>query len=320
VQHSVASVYFSNGTAVNIAKIPGGPAYKQMMRAPEVLDSRATAYHTWFGDILEVGTGAAQAFLGLRSLGDLLSLRLGSRDTHSQSLSRMLKALKTATESYLEASISAAEVVVPFPVSDAYLDILRSTCFSLSLHMPMSAQPPAGILAARAHGMVGKCNIVTRDKGSEQGQADDPMQLILTVDYTQAALTALLVVEECGVFEYRRVLHDTSLGVDGFSGGSDTNRGDLVRALQSFTRLPLEDDNGDELERISNLVLLGESAGDQRLHDVLKDILGERFYRLATTVSGEHTKNIDPLYAASRGVAEDCWDRLEYQSKRAQVD
>jgi hypothetical protein len=232
----------------------------------------------------------------------------------------MLKALKTATESYLEASISAAEVVVPFPVSDAYLDILRSTCFSLSLHMPMSAQPPAGILAAHAHGMVGKCNIVTRDKGSEQGQADDPMQLILTVDYTQAAFTALLVVEECGVFEYRRILHDTSLGVDGLSGGSDTNRGDLVRALQSFTRLPLEDDNGGELERMSNLVLLGESAGDQRLHDVLKDVLGERFYRLATTVSGEHTKNIDPLYAASRGVAEDCWDRLEYQSKRAQVD
>jgi hypothetical protein len=167
--------------------------------------------------------------------------------------------------------------------------------------------------------MVGKYNIVTRDKGSEQGQADDPMQLILTVDYTQAALTALLVVEECGVFEYRRVLHDTSLGVDGLSGGSDTNRGDLVRALQSFTRLPLEDGNGDELGRISNLVLLGESAGDQRLHDVLKDVLGERFHRLATTVSGEHTKNIDPLYAASRGVAEDCWDRLEYQSKRAQV-
>jgi hypothetical protein len=288
----------------HIAKIPGGPAYKQMMRATEALDGRATAYHTWFGDILEVGTGAAQAFLGLRSLGDLLSLR--SRDTHSQSLSRMLKALKTATESYLEASISAAEVVVPFPVSDAYLDILRSTCFSLSLQMPMSAQPPAGILAARAHGMVGKCN--------------DPMQLILTVDYTQAALTALMVVEECGIFEYRRVLHDTRLGVDGLSGGSDTNRGDLVRALQSFTRLPLEDGNGVELERISNLVLLGESADDQRLHDVLKDVLGERFYRLATTLSGEHTKNIDPLYAASRGVAEDCLDRLNFQPIGDPVD
>jgi hypothetical protein len=232
----------------------------------------------------------------------------------------MLKALKTATESYLEASISAAEVVVPFPVSDAYLDILHSTFSSLSLHVPLSAQPPAGILAARAHGMVRKCNAVIRDKGSDQGQADDPMQLILTVDYTQAALTALLVVEECGVFEYRRVLHDTRLSVDGLSGGSGTNRGDLLRALQSFTRLPLEDGNGDEVERISNLVLLGESAGDQQLHDVLKDVLGERYSRLAITVSGEHTKNIDPLYAALRGVAEDCWDRLEYQLKRAQVD
>jgi 3-deoxy-D-arabino-heptulosonate 7-phosphate (DAHP) synthase len=83
VQHSVASVYFSNGTAVNIAKIPGGPAYKQIIRATEVLDSHATAYYTWFGDILEVGTRAAQAFFGLQSLGNLLSLRLSSRDTHS---------------------------------------------------------------------------------------------------------------------------------------------------------------------------------------------------------------------------------------------
>ena len=136
------------------------------MRATEVLDGRATAYRIWFGDILEVSTGAAQAFLSPPSLGDLLSPWLGSRDTHSQSLSRMLKALQTATESYLEVSISAAEVVVPFPVSDAYLDILRSTCFSFSLHMPMSAQPPAGMLAARACDMVANCNIVTREKAS----------------------------------------------------------------------------------------------------------------------------------------------------------
>jgi hypothetical protein len=282
-----------------------------MMRATDVFDGHVTAYRTLFDDTLGLGIGAMQTSFGLQSLRDFLPPWLGGRSAHSQSLLRMLKALKTATESYLEDSISAAEVVVPFPVSDAYLDTLRSACFSLSLYMPMSAQPPAGILAARAHGIAGKCNTATADKASDQGQADDPAQLILTVDYTHAALTALLVVEECGVFEYRRVLHDAHIGVDGLSGGSDNSRDDLARALRNVTRLPLEGGNGAGLERISNLVLLGESVGDQRLHDALEEVLGEQFGRLATTVSDERTEIIDPLYAASRGVAQDCWDRME---------
>lgn len=61
------------------------------------------------------------------------------------------------------------------------------------------------------------CKLQHRDSGKSvgQGQPNDPTQLTLTVDYTQAALTALLFVEECGVLEYRRVLHDTRFGVDG---------------------------------------------------------------------------------------------------------
>jgi hypothetical protein len=316
---SVASVYFSNGSAVDIAKIQGGPAYRQMMRATEVLfDGHATAYRTLFNDTLEAGIGVIQ-----QSLRDFLPPWLGGRNAHSQPLPQMLKALKTATESYLEASISAAEVTVPFPVSDSYLDSLRSACSSLSLHMPLSAQPPAGILAARANGIAGKCDTASASEVSEQSQsqsqADDPAQLILTVGYTRAALTAILVVEECGVFEYRRVLHDTHLGVDGLSGGSDSSYDDLARALRNVISLPLEDGNGAELKRINNLVLLGESAGDHRLHDVLKEVLGEQFGRLAATVSDGHMGITGPLYAASRGVAQDCWDRIVHRQAREQI-
>jgi hypothetical protein len=88
-----------------------------------------------------------------------------------------------------------------------------------------------------------------------------PAQLILTIGYTRAALTVPLVVEECGIFEYRRVLHSTRLGVDGLSEGSDSSRDDLGRALRNVTNLPLEDGNGADLKQISNLILLGESAG-----------------------------------------------------------
>lgn len=286
-----------------------------------VLGDHTAAHPILLDDVLRPGTEAAQAPLGLQSLRDYLPPWLGgNNDNRTQSLSRMLKALKTATESYLEASLSTTEVVFPFPVSDSYLDTLRSTCSSLSLEMPLSAQPPAGILAARAYGIGGICNIVTPDETLERNPADDPEQLILTVDYSRAALTALLVAEECGVFEYRRVLHDTRLGADclSFSKRSDTpecdsNRSDLAHALRDVSSLPLEGGNGAGLKRIRELVLLGESAGDRLLHDVLKEVLGEQPGTLVTHVGERHARIIDPLFAASRGLAEDCWDRMNFR-------
>lgn len=309
---SIASIHFPNESAVDVAKIEGGPAYKQMMRATGVLDECATAHCTSLDDnaAWKPGTGAAaQAALGLQFLRDYLPPWLGGNDDRCpQSLSGMLKALKTATESYLQASLSTAEVVVPFPVAECFLDALRAACSSLSLQMPLSAQPPAGILAARAHGIGGNCN--TGD--------DEPAQLILTVDYSRAALTALLVAEECGIFEVRRVLHDTRLGADALSRGSDapgfnSSRGDLASALRDITRLPVKDGNGEEVTLVGELVLLGESAGDRRLHDVLKEVLGEQSGSPVTTVSDGRRRIIDPLFAASRGVAQDCWSRMKFR-------
>jgi hypothetical protein len=143
---------------------------------------------------------------------------------------------------------------------------------------------------------------------------DEPEQLILTVEYTRAALTALLVVEECGVFEHRRVLHDNGIGADHLSHDADRIRSDLVHALRNVTKLPLQDGNGEGLAQISNLVLLGESAGDSQLHDALKEAPGEKMSGLSImTVSDGITGIIDPTVAASRGVAQDCWDRADFK-------
>jgi len=54
-------------------------------------------------------------------------------------------------------------------------------------------------------------------------------------------------VEELGVFKYRRVCYNISLGTDGLSGGSDTNYGELTRVIRDIIKLPLEDSNGVEL-------------------------------------------------------------------------
>ena len=279
------------------------------MRSADAVRNDETTAPVLLNDSSQPNTGAAQVYLGLQSLRHYLPPWLGGKNARTQSLSRMLQALKTAVESYLETPLSTVEVVVPFPASDSYLDSLRSACSSLSLQIPRSAQPPAGIFAARAQGIGGKCNTGLVDDTSEQTRTDDLEQMLLTVDYSRAALTALLVFEECGVFEDRRVLHDTSIGTDGLTRESKNGHDELVHALRHVTRLPLEDGNGAGLKQISQLVLLGESAGDQQLEDVLKEVLGQQLRSLLAAAHDRSGGVTNPLFAASRGVAQDCWNR-----------
>lgn len=265
-----------------------------MMRSADILYDHAAPPRTMLDDTLESAVTLEQVHLGLQSIRDYLPPWLGGGNSSSKVLSRMLKALKIAAESYLETSVSTAEVAFPFPISDSYSDTLRSACSSVSLHPPWLRLAPAGILAARAYGIGETC--------------EDPEQLILTVDYSRAALTALLVDADCGIFEYRRVLHDTRLGLDGLHDRSEASRSDLERAIREVTKLPLENDNGAGLERINNLVLLGESADNSQLHDVLREVLGGQYIPLVTTANENRKSVIDPLFAASRGVALHCWD------------
>lgn len=321
---STASIHFSNGTAVDIAKVEGSPAYKQLMRTTDVLYNAATTPRS-ASDASLHNSGATQGRLRPQSYRDYLPPWLGGHDYRLQPLPSMLRALKVATESYLESPLSDAEVVVPFPVTNSFLDTLRSACSSLSLSMPLSAQPPAGILAARTHGFGGQCDAVEDTDVLEPNQQDDPEQLILTIDYSRAAMTAMLVFEECSLFEFRRVLHDTQLGTDGLSGENDprdlyTPRDLLARALRNVTSLPLEDGNGAGLKRISELVLLGESAGDPLLHDALTEVLSERSYDFSAAAWKRPMGSFDPLFAASRGLALDCWDRLSFHDRSERGD
>jgi hypothetical protein len=223
----------------------------------------------------------------------------------------MLKALKVASESYLERPISAAEVVIPFRITASFHDALLSACFSVPLKLPMSTQPPAGILAARAYGI----GIKTCQDTSQ----DDPDQIILTIDYSRSSLTALVVHEVCSIFETRRELHDTRFGLDGLHG-SEANRGDLERALSELIDLPLADEGlADDMNSISHVVLLGESANDPQLHNVLKKVLGKEYSRMVADASQSRSHLINPVFAASRGVAHDCFNRLDYEENGKQV-
>ena len=303
------------------------------MRSPEVFGDHSQTSSLPSNHATNPSTSATQALLTLQSLQEHLSPWLGgpTKNLQSQSLLLMLTALKTASESYLETPLSTAEIVLPYPVSASFLTSLRSACSILSLHMPLSAQPPAGIFAARAHGIGGKCNTETPEPLESTRAEEDPAQLILAVNYSRAALTGLLLVEECGVFKHRRVLHETSLGTDELDNSSRTRiREDLERALRDLTNLPLEDGNGAGLRQISELVLVGESAGNGRLKETLRELLREQLSPHAALQSiimddeavnsprdrkSENrvtsTEMISPVFAASRGVAQDYWDRIK---------
>ncbi|KAI9754938.1 MAG: hypothetical protein M4579_004474 [Chaenotheca gracillima] len=298
LDYGVASIHYENGSTVDIAKIEAGPAYKQMMRA-------TGAEVAWLNEEYRSSIQAAQGPLGLQSIRDYLPPWLGGNDTSTQILSRMLKALKTATESYLEAPLLDAEVAVPFPAPQAFFDTVHSACSSLSLYLPISALSPPGIYAGLALPLRKGCN------SDIPPGTPDPEQLILTVDYTRAGLTALLIVEDCGIIEYRRVLHNTSLGTDRLDRKSGAGRGDLVRALGELTNLPLGHGNGAGLKQISELFLMGESALDQQLNDALKEVLREQFDSLVKTASDRGTGFDDPVFIASRAVALDCFERLQ---------
>lgn len=255
---------------------------------------------------LDSGLRIPQTLLRLQSLRDRLIPWLNRNGPHHKPLVPMLKALKSAAESALETHVSAAEYVVPFPITEDYRMAFRSAFSSVFLRMPNSALPPAGILAARAHGLGSKTCLDNPD--------DDPPQLVLAVEYSRAALTALLLHEECGVFEDRRILHDTGLGLSHLRTGSKYHRDKLEVSLKNLVRLPMNDGGGGgELKYINNLVFLGESAGDEFLHGVLKKVLGEQYDRLVATADQSSSGVITPLFAASRGVAFDCWDRLNFR-------
>jgi hypothetical protein len=302
--YSVASVYFSNGSAVDVAKIPGGTTYRQIMREAYLPKGHGASYDTALHhNQLGSGLRDSQALIHPQLLRDYLPPWLGGK--RPRTLVPMLRALKAAVESYLETTISNADIVVPFPITDSFHESVHSACSSISLSMGAFDLPIAGIFAAPMYG-IGKKPCLDDD--------DPQPQLILTIEYSRAALTAFIILEECTIFERRRVLHDTNLGLDQLRGdpGSGSTREKLEASLGEFICLPMNDGgNGEKLRYINNLVLLGESAGDPQLHDVLKKIIGERYGRLMATVDNSGLGVIDPLFVGARGIAYYSWVRQD---------
>ena len=244
-------------------------------------------------------------------------------------LSPMIEALRNATEAYLDVPLKNTDVVFPFPVSDAYYDAVYSNLSSSRFEEAMWRQPPAGLRASFAYGWdTGAC-YSSRLRSRVGDHVTKTYMQLLTIDYSRAALTALLV-ELCfdeENLQLDRYLHETRLGLNSLRTGPE-GRDAIVKAIRDFAQMPPDWHDGGPI--IMKIMLLGESADNPELHGAIREALrlplhdpvtdtteGPKVHEnLIMNDQGIRKTPVEHLFAASRGVAIDIWEQIELREYR----
>jgi len=300
---STASIWYANGTAVDIVKLEGGVAYKQVMRSAPDLAHQP-----------RLSTGPTRGSLGFMSLQDYLpSWTAAERvDPDSEAITWMLKGLKSATVTQLEEPITAISISSPFLVwhGSLFENTLRTTVESVGLKY--KGTRAASLAITNIYGLEGQCDLDVY-RTPDQKEPDDPPQTYLAFDYNRSGMSAFLVEEECGVTEVLREYHNTTLAADFDLPGK---REDLTRALHRMIR-PVNERyhdaaSGKYLVEVSELIMLGESTEDAMLHGVLSEVFGNNYTAMSAR-SDERAKTHHPLFAGSRAVAMSCQKQLEFE-------
>lgn len=299
------SIYFANGSTVDVAKIEGSTRYKYVMRHIQATDR---THHPGKPSTRNPFLSRLHHDLPFPSLLRSALNRWQHRSPDATAIGDMLLALKTAAESYLGVPVPTADLVIPMSISPSGRHILESASSSAGLDRA-AGFPVAGSLAAMANG------IGAYYQHPERCRYDDvaPSQLVLTVDYSRAALTAILYLEEMCVFDVLRMRHDVNLGAAALnrcqaSTNNEDCYKDLAEALLQIVKMPVEDVESDIPTKVGSLVLLGEKGTDPRLRQVLQQVLAEQSISIALRKSKhEGSAMVDPTFAAARGIAAASW-------------
>jgi hypothetical protein len=178
----------------------------------------------------------------------------------------MLRALKSATESFLEEDLKNAVTVSPFSVfnlSDFRQDV-HHAFNSLSLRLPFYEGRSAAQLVA---------NYLARNTNCDH---EETLTLDLAIEYSRSALTGIVLLDynKC-FYQERRVLHDATLGSDLVREYHFGDWKRLDEALRDIAKLPLHDGwrVGDDIAEFTDIFMLGESARDEKLLRALEDVL-----------------------------------------------
>ncbi|KAG9657305.1 hypothetical protein KCU95_g12864, partial [Aureobasidium melanogenum] len=301
LDYGTASIWYANGSSVNIVKLEGGFAYKQVMRSASAEPYKPVS-----------PTEPTQGSLGFMFLQGYLPswAAAESVDHDAEAITWMLKGLKGATEACVEEPLADVIISSPFHVPyQGWLDNTLSTSVE-SLGLRYLGTRRASTTITGIYGLEGQCH----DDGfttPDQREPDDPPKMYLALDYSLAGISMALVEEDCGIAEALREFRNATLGAGiDFPG----KREDLTRQLEDLIR-PVErwyPEIGDYKisVEISELVLLGESTEDAGLHEVLLEVFGSNYENFKTQ-SDERARLHHPLFAGSRAVAQSCQKRLE---------
>ena len=200
----------------------------------------------------------------------------------------MLRALRAAAEGYFEAKITTVEVVFPFLINQKGFSDTSSATEALSVRVPRFPINLSTLVILQLSGLDQDCGDIEEDR------------LVLTIDFSRAALTTNLFVDTCGIIERKHDFHSIELGADALLATPEVTGENIAQALHKISELP-RDVWDTEADHISYIVLLGESACDHRFHDVLKEAFGKSHRVMINSGKGCETY----LFAAARSAALD---------------
>ncbi|KAI4841820.1 hypothetical protein E4T44_07667 [Aureobasidium sp. EXF-8845] len=300
----MASIWYANGTAVDVVKLEGGAAYKQVMRSANVRIPTPTS-----------SDKTTRGLLGFMSLQDYLPSWAAAEpvDPDAEAITWMLEGLKAATEARVEEPLTAVSISCPFLIRSPYSfeNTLRTTVESLGLNYKNTRT--AAIAITELYGLEGQCDPDPYKTPDQKEKPDDPAKTYLALDHSRAGLAAFLIEEDCGVTEVLREYHNTTLAADvDFLG----KRADLSRTLENFIRSTDERDSVAVSHKhpveISDLVMLGELTEDVMLHEALLEVFGASYADLKAG-NDERARLHNPLFAGSRAIAMICQKQLELE-------
>ncbi|CAD0111850.1 unnamed protein product, partial [Aureobasidium uvarum] len=300
LDYGTASIWYANGTAVDVVKLEGGSAYKQVMRSASV-----EPYSPISSPKLTRGSPGLMPFQNY-----LPSWTTAEPvDNGAEAVKWMLNGLKAATEACLEEPLTAVRISTPFSLQykSPFYNTLQATVESLGLRSFGVVTASTNI--ARIYGLEGQCDNDPYKTPDEMEKPDDPPREYLALDYSRAGISAFVVEEDCGVEITHRELHNTTLGaVVEFPG----KREDLTHALKDLVFRPFDTAYSTWQAVISELVLLGESSQNVILQEVLSEVFGSNYTNLKARSDRRATTH-HPLFAGSRAAAASCQQRLEVE-------
>ena len=231
------------------------------------------------------------------------------RSPDAAAIGDLLLALKTTAECYLGAPVPVADIVTAVLLPANRRRTLQSATSHASLKRALIVRG-AGSLAAMGTGV----SPLSYQPGRWPIGHDARPQLVLTVDYSRAALTATLYHEEDTLFDILRTYHNESLGASASRKCEETPDSgdcsvDLAHAIEEVIKLPAGYSEVDLYTEQVALLLPDEEGNDPGLLGALTDALGESVVAEALDKShGIESRRVDPAFAAARGTAKVSWE------------